>query len=106
MTEIKKVVRNGKVAVLYSPGFGAGWYSWARNNNQQIVFSPELVEAVERGDSYDQKTKLAESLFPGEYSGGAGQLKIEWVSEGTQFEIHEYDGSETIQFADRDWLMA
>ena len=26
---MEKVIRDGKVAVLYSPGYGAGWsYSW------------------------------------------------------------------------------
>ena len=25
---MKKLTKDGKVAVLYSPDFGAGWYSW------------------------------------------------------------------------------
>jgi hypothetical protein len=28
MKKIKKVIRDGKVAVLISDGYGAGWYSW------------------------------------------------------------------------------
>ena len=42
-----KVVRDGKVAVLISQGFGAGWYSW--NSNEQLLFSPKIVEMVEQG---------------------------------------------------------
>ena len=26
---MQKVIRDGKVAVLYSPGYGAGWYTWS-----------------------------------------------------------------------------
>ena len=30
------------------------------------------------------------------YCGGASNLEIEWIPEGTQFRIDEYDGSETL----------
>ena len=30
------------------------------------------------------------------YCGGADDLQIEWLDEGTVFEIDEYDGSESI----------
>lgn len=29
--------------------------------------------------------------------GGADQLEVEWIEEGTRFEIHEYDGSESVR---------
>lgn len=28
-----KVIKDGKVAVLYSPGFGAGWFTWNNHHN-------------------------------------------------------------------------
>ncbi len=31
------------------------------------------------------------------YCGGAEQLYIEWIDEGTHFTINEYDGSESIE---------
>ena len=37
---MEKVIRNGQVAVLYSPGFGAGWYSW--NEKKRIVISSKI----------------------------------------------------------------
>ena len=42
---MEKVIRNGQVAVLYSAGFGAGWYSW--NDKKELLFHPKLVEMVE-----------------------------------------------------------
>jgi len=45
---MEKVIRDGKVAVLISDGFGAGWYSWS-SNNEALLFHPKLVEMVEQG---------------------------------------------------------
>ena len=36
---IEKLSQDGKVAVLYSPGFGAGWYTW-NMTVPQILFDP------------------------------------------------------------------
>ena len=33
---MNKVIRDGKVAVLYSPGYGAGWYSWNWNHPECV----------------------------------------------------------------------
>ena len=100
MKTIKKVIRDGKVAVLYSPGFrfGAGWYTWNRNY-PECIFSPEIVALVE-SDKRDEITdEYAEELFGSDYfyTGGAHDLEIEWLPEGTQFTIYEYDGSESIK---------
>ena len=45
--QMEKVIRDGKVAVLVSHGFGAGWYSW-NTEHQQLLFHPKLVEMVEQ----------------------------------------------------------
>ena len=91
---MQTVIRDGKVAVLYSPGYGAGWYTW--NVPIEGLFHPELVEAVERKASSTEIKEIAERLFGDNYYGGADQLRIEWVPVGTQFRIEEYDGSESI----------
>jgi hypothetical protein len=44
---MNKLIRDGLVAVLYSPGFGAGWYSW-NSEHPEILFDPALVELVEQ----------------------------------------------------------
>lgn len=98
---MKKVIRDGRVAVLYSPGFGAGWYSW-NSSVPQCLFAPEIVELVEAGKQSDIEGEMCDKLFgvEGFYPGGASDLCIAWLPEGTHFDIHEYDGSESIQTFD------
>ena len=99
---MEKVIRDGKVAVLYSPGFGAGWYSWHKDY-PQLLFHPELVKMVEENRREEITDEFCEQLLGlteesgGVYTGGAGNLRIAWLPEGTHFDIHEYDGSESIQ---------
>ena len=96
---MEKVIRDGEVAVLYSPGFGAGWYTWNNKKDKQVVFHPKIVEMVE-AERHDEITEewIIENLGIGNfYAGGADDLTIEWLPIGTQFRITEYDGSESIE---------
>ena len=92
-----KVIRNGKVAVLVSGGFGAGWSTW-EGGDERLIFSPKLVEMVERGDAKLITTEWVEQELGIEnvYCGGSDSLCIEWLDEGTPFYIDEYDGAESI----------
>jgi len=92
-----KVIRDGNVAVLISPGFGAGWYSW--NSNEELLFSPKLVEMVSQDKGGDITEEwLEENLgIEGVYCGGAEDLIILWLPVGTAFEVEEYDGSESLR---------
>jgi hypothetical protein len=92
-----KVIRDGKVAVLYSPGYGAGWYSWNIYGRPKkwMLFHPLIVDAVEKGDR-KLAEKIANKIDPnGSYS-GAEDLEIEWIEQGHSFKIEEYDGYERI----------
>ena len=108
---MEKVVRDGKVAVLYSPDFGAGWYTW-NVTSPECLFHPEIVAIVEGTAKVADRTssivEAAGRLFGGGfYAGGACDLQICWVPEGTQFEVEEYDGSESLRYRDQDtWLTA
>jgi hypothetical protein len=94
---MQKVIRDGKVAVLYSPGYGAGWYTW-NTEHPECLFHPEIVAIVEAGGmNEDDITEVAHRLFgEGFYAGGGDELKIEWIPQGEQFRVEEYDGSESI----------
>ena len=94
---MEKVIRDGKVAVLVSHGFGAGWYSW-NSEHQELLFHPKLVEMVEqkRNKEIDDEW-VKENLGIDIYAGGADGLTIHWLPIGTAFEIYEYDGSESLQ---------
>ena len=101
---MEKVIKDGKVAVLVAPGYGAGFYSWGAPF--EAIFDPTLVDLIE-----NQKIKEAidyvEKTYPDTYAGGVADLNIEWISEGAKFIINEYDGSESIQLMDdTNWLTA
>lgn len=96
---MEKVIRDGKVAVIISPGYGAGWYSW--HGYEELLFHPKLVELVEQGRRGSITEKLCLEILGNPkdaymYLGGAHQLVIEWVPVGTPFRIDEYDGSESL----------
>jgi hypothetical protein len=95
---MEKVIRNGKVAVLVSGGFGAGWYSW-NSSHKELLFHPKLVALVEAGKQSEiTKEWIEQELgLKNIYCGGARGLDIEWLNEGTAFEVEEYDGSERLR---------
>lgn len=95
---MKKVIRDGKVAVLYSPGYGAGWSTWYIP--VEGIFHPELIEAVERNASADIIESITKRLFGDSiYIGDVEQLEIEWIEEGEMFTIIARNGYESIVYA-------
>lgn len=99
---MEKVIREGKVAVLYSPGYGAGWSTWCYNNDliETLLFHPLIVEKVESGHEDEITTEWLVQQFGEDFKyvfcGGAGALEIKWLPKGTAFRIDEYDGLETV----------
>jgi hypothetical protein len=99
---MNKVIKDGKVAVLYSPCYGAGWSTWNSDDKDFLLFDPKIVAAVEN-KNYDLAAKLATEMGK-EMNGsddytctlGAEDLEIEWIPEGEEFEVTEYDGNEGI----------
>ena len=101
---MEKVVRDGKVAVLISHGWGAGFHTWGAP--LEAVFDPKLVELVEQKRLKDAVNYVTKT-YPGVYCGGVGDLNIVWIPEGAKFIIDEYDGSESIQLMDEtNWITA
>jgi hypothetical protein len=119
---MKKVIENGNVAVLYSPSYGAGWYTWNSSRSEddkdalELIFDPALVELVQKKNSPDciNETgfihlieRRAHEISPMGYFAGAHTLDIEWIPIGTEFRIHEYDGYESIDYKEKiDWIKA
>ena len=104
---MEKVIRNGKVAVLVSGGFGAGWYSW-NSSHKELLFHPKLVALVEAGKQSEINEEWLEKELglSNIYCGGTRDLDIHWLDEGTAFEIEEYDGSESLRTLDDLTLIA
>ena len=104
-----KVVRDGKVAVLYSPGFGAGWSTWNSQKNTDLVFDPVIVDFVlNKSENWIEGVMAYCSIaYPDVYTGGVPGLEVEWIASGSQFFIGEYDGSESIVVnVETDWITA
>lgn len=105
---MEKVIRNGKVAVLISYGFGAGWSTWNNADNHILLFHPKLVDMVESGkrEEIDEEWVEENLGISDVYCGGAEDLEIEWLEEGTKFCVEEHDGSESLLLIDRLTLTA
>ena len=99
-----RVIRDGKVAILFSPGYGAGWYT--SHNIEALIFDPSIVQWLE-AEEHEKILGYLTLKYPGTYLGGLDDLRIAWIPEGTEFQIDEYDGSESILFKNKvSWIKA
>lgn len=108
-----------KYAVLVSWGFGTGWSSdnndlrlaydsriikWYSSLTEQEMYKITCFDTPERQVATDFIHSLGYNI---EYINFLG-LKpnmIEWVDSDATWRIHEYDGSETIEYLDKkDWV--
>jgi len=100
MTHPIKFIRDGKSAILYSPGYGAGWSTW---NKPEMAWDSRLILAYEAGELRE----VTNRLYPEAYLGGYRNIVLNWLPVGTKYRITEYDGSETLEEMDKiDWLEA
>jgi hypothetical protein len=105
MTSTLKVVRDNKVAVCYSPGYGAGWSTWNKECAETLIFHPKIVEWIERG-KITRIDSVIEELCLDIYTGGADALIIMWLPKGTRFYVDECDGHEDIITNERLFMIA
>lgn len=116
---MSRYVKDGKVAVLLSWGYGSGWSTWNRNY-PNIAFDPFIVECVLEHNQLEGDAKLdhldvliskvveySKEAYPDACLIGVWALGIEWVPVGEKFRIQEYDGSEAIILeSEHRWLIA
>ena len=101
---MEKVIKDGKVAVLVAPGWGAGFSTWGAPI--EAIFNPTLIGLVEN-EKWQEAIDYCESTWEDGYSGGVQDLRVAWIEEGTRFIIEEYDGAESFRFEeDIDWITA
>ena len=101
---MERVIRDGHVAVLFSPGHGAGWYSW--HAIEELLFDSSIVHWVE-SQEIDKIESYVTLKYPNEYFSDLENLSIRWVPVGTEFRIDEYDGSESVVIKEEDhWITA
>lgn len=101
---MNKLIKDGETAVIYSPGYGAGWSTWG---DAHSCFDGELAQAIIDQLPVEEWLKIANTNWPEQYAGGLKKCKVEWIPVGTRFEIEEYDGFESIRiFGEQDGLVA
>lgn len=106
-----KYVKDGKVAVLYSPGFGSGWYTW-NSDYEELLYDVRTVEYLlsdRYSDTREELIQYLEEKYQGIYIGSnIEDLCVYWVPIGEEFRINEYDGSESVVLRSRDnsWHLA
>jgi hypothetical protein len=116
MYRMNKLIKDGKVAVLYSPGYGSGWYSSNDPKNKDCLFDPQIINLVLAKEGAKNSVLsslnasidiLAEKKWPGFSLLGSSTLQVVWLPEGTGFRIDEYDGYETVELCSEvDWIIA
>lgn len=103
---MNKLIRDGKVAVLISGDYGAGWSSWS-NNELEMMFDPEIAQMVLDEKHGDEILAVAEAKWPEVYLGGIDGLHVVWLPVGTKFRVTEHDGAERIEIEENiDWIVA
>lgn len=91
-----------KTKILVSPGFGAGWSTWAESAARyELATDQELVRLFETGDrdGFEARANHILQTITGDatdsvYLGGYEQLEVQ-EADGDWF-IEEYDGSESL----------
>ena len=102
----EKLIHDGKVAVLYSPGYGAGWSTWDHDEGvaEFLLFDRRLVEAAKAGATEREVSEFLETIYGSDRyisTGGWEQIVTQWVPVGTKFLIEEYDGAESLVLFDQ-----
>lgn len=96
----EKTIRNGLVAVLISNGFGAGWSTWANDEESAfLLFDSNLVALAERKAPEDEVRLYLKGVFGKDkipYTSGWSDISIQWRPIGSAFAISENDGAESI----------
>lgn len=82
---------NKMIEVLYSPGFGGGFYTWGAP--EEAIFDKKLINLIKEKRYTDAYEYVAET-YPEVNPSCVYDLKINEMEPGTKFIINEYDGSE------------
>lgn len=104
---VPRVVRNGQVAVVYSPDFGTGWttegFYGKEDERLRRLYCPSIVYAIEDGDgTYEERNNAAREAALREFKAdpfivNRNDFAVRWIPLGVAFRVDVYDGSEGIE---------
>ena len=99
---LQRYVRDGKIAVLYSPGYGSGWSSWNDDEyKDDLMHHPEFVKKVLENKQSELTEEFCQNVLGTTHyicTAGACDLEVEWMPMGSKYIIEEFDGSESIEY--------
>jgi hypothetical protein len=106
---MEKYVKDGRVAVLVTKDYGAGWYT--NHGEEELVFDKHIVEQVLKGEDIKEYLNMVYKTYNFKYVyynwAHVPDLEVVWVPENTKFFITEYDGWESVwPINDIPWLEA
>ena len=110
-------VKDNKIGVLVSHGFGAGWSTWG---NDELAYDKRIVEfwlshkddeefmrtvnhsgfLKRESEAHKEAAQFFKSIGYNDcpYMGGFADIVLEFVPRETAWRITEYDGSESLEF--------
>ena len=113
---VELYVKNGKVGVLVSPGYGAGWSTW---EGREFAYNKSVIEFwlshkddkvfmdtvnnygfgnIEESAAHKEAMEFFKSIGYGQpYMGGFKDLKLAFVAPGVPWRIREHDGWEELE---------
>ena len=86
---MEKIIKDGNVAVAISPAYGGGWSSEQKVDPMDAEFNRLFLYG-----RYDEAAALARDRGLCDY--GITSVKIVWLPVGTEFQIDNYDGAESL----------
>lgn len=94
---MEKYIKDGKVGVLVSSGYGAGWSTW---NDINWALDKRVVEKFISDDAnMNEKDwdEFMKTIGMEGYCGGCYDLELIMVDKGSIIKISEFNGSEELQ---------
>jgi len=83
---------------LISYGYGAGWNSWASDENKEfMLFNKGLIKLAKRNAEEEEVMEYLKSKGIDEYVGGWENIRVCKLKDNEMFIVEEYDGNESIK---------
>jgi hypothetical protein len=104
MSNVPKLIRDNKVAVLLVRGYGSGWFSWY--GGEEKLFDPILVDLVLKNEDGSRILDIHDYCNKTYPDCMVSDFDVEWVDIRRPFMVKEYDGYESIVFQDEiKWIV-
>jgi len=111
---MKKIVKDGKVAVITAFGYNCHWYT--KHKNPALVFDPNIVKMInasvvplsDDAEALLQLEEYCEREYGSGFYGDYADLTVNWIPKDATFKVIMVEGYETIFVNDENepWLSA